>query len=169
MRMKKIYLVISILLLLTSLVACKSLKNGGGADWATVDFSIAGSDQNNAQYSASGSSIETALIIVVPGNITAVGITGYLTEYYDTQLQDLTNNTVSLRIPLNTPIRLAKVVFKEVCTLDEICSSQPTAYYTGISESFSVSGSEESKTVTITFSACVIGTSTIGNCKLTNS
>jgi hypothetical protein len=168
MKMRIKYLAI-VILFLTGLVACRSLDNGGGTDWATVEFSIAGSDQNNAQYSVSGSSIETAVIIVVPENITAVGVTGYLTEFYDTQLQDLTNSTVSLRIPLNTPIRLAKVVFKEVCTLDHICSNQPTAYYTGISESFSVSGSEESKTIIITFSGCVIGTSTIGTCKLANS
>jgi hypothetical protein len=160
---------VCILLCLFFMTACKPLQNEGGLDWATVEFSVDGSNYNNAHYASSGTSINTAIIIAVPYDITAVTISNYLTQYYDRQLQDLTNNTVSLSIPLNTPMRLAKIAFKEVCTLDHICTIQPTAYYTGISESFSINGSEESKTVAITFSVCVIGTSTIGNCKLTDT
>ncbi len=147
--MKKCPLVIALFLLIT-LVACRSLQNEGGTDWATVEFSIDGSNQSSALYSSSGSSIETALIIAVPAEITSVGITDYLSNFYHRQLQDLTNNTVNLRIPLNTPIRLAKVVFKEVCTLDEICSNQPTAFCAGISDAFSITGNDESKSVAIT-------------------
>ncbi len=163
------YLAIPVLLLFIALTACKSLDNGGGTDWATVEFSIGGSNQNSINYSSSGSSIQTALIIAVPESVTSVGITDYLSILYDQQLQDLTNNTVALSVPLNTPIRLAKVVFKEVCSLDHICSNQPTAYYTSISESFSVKGSDKNITIAITSSVCVIGTSTIGSCKLIDS
>ena len=137
-------------MLLITLVACRSIQNEGGLDWVTVDFSIAELKQSSAHYAVSSSSIQTAFIIAVPENITSITVSDYLTRYYDRQLQDLTNNTVKLKIPLNMPLRLAKVVFKDVCELDEICSYQPTAFCAGISEVFSVNGSEESKTVAIT-------------------
>jgi hypothetical protein len=147
--MKKKYLIIITLLLLITLVACRSIQNEGELDWVTIDFSIAESKQSSVQYAVSSSSIQTAFIIAVPENITSITVSDYLTRYYDRQLQDLTNNTVKLKIPLNMPLRLAKVVFKDVCELDEICSYQPTAFCAGISEVFSVNGSEESKTVAI--------------------
>ena len=138
------------LLLLITLIACKSLQNEGGTDWATVEFSIDGSRQSNALYSSSGSSIRTALIIAVSVDVTSVETTNYLVSHYDLQLQDLTNNTVSLKVPLNTSFHLVKVVFKENLTLDNIVNNQPTAFCTGISEAFSVNSSSESKTIAIT-------------------
>lgn len=163
---KPVILVLSLLLVLN---ACKSLRNGGGVDWVTVDFTINNSAQKSALYAVSGSTIETALIVVVPASVSAVGTTGYLSSSFDAQLQDLTEDKVQLMIPLNTSIRLAKVAFRESCTLAEICSTQPTAYYTGISEEFSVNGSETNKTIVINFISCVLGTSSIGSCKLTDS
>jgi len=147
------YANVCILLCLVFMTACRSLSNDGGTDWATVQFSIDGSKQSNAHYASSSSSIQTALIIAVPASVTTIGITEYLSTYYDSQLQDITNNRVKLRIPLNTSIRLAKVAFEELCTLDEICSTQPTAFCTGMSEAFSVNGDEESKSVAITMDA----------------
>jgi len=89
-------------MLLITLVACRSIQNEGGLDWVTVDFSIAELKQSSAHYAVSSSSIQTAFIIAVPENITSITVSDYLTRYYDRQLQDLTNNSVSLRIPLNT-------------------------------------------------------------------
>jgi len=105
------YLAIIAFLLLITMIACKSLQNESGADWATVEFSVDGSSQSNAHYASSSSSIRTALIIAVSGDTSAVGIADYLTDFFDRQLQDLAINTVNLRIPLNTPMRLVKVVF----------------------------------------------------------
>ena len=146
--MKKKFLA-SVVLLFMVLTGCKSFQNEGGMDWATAEFSVDDSKKSIAHYSASESSIETALIVAVPEHITSVSISSYLTDLFDRQLQDLTTNTVSLTIPLNTAMRLAKVVFKETLTLDHIVNNQPTAFSTGISDVFSMNGSEESKTVTI--------------------
>ena len=148
--MKKEYLVIVAFLLMTVLTTCKSLQNGGGTEWATVDFSIDGPNQSSTLYSSSASSTNTELIIAVPASVTSLSISSYLESFYDKQLQDLTNYTVSLMIPLNTPIRLAKVVFDRVYTLDEISSNQPIAHSAGISDIFTVTGDDERKTVVIT-------------------
>ncbi len=160
--MKMKYLAIFILLL-TILMACRSLQNGGGVDWATVDFSIGGSNRSSAQFSISGNSIQTAMIMAVPASVTSIGITGYLSDYYDAQLQDLINNSVELRIPLNTSIRLAKVTFNQICTLDEICSTQPFAYTGGISEPFIVGGEDREKTIQINVLLAVASVSPADN------
>ena len=90
------------------------------------------------------------MIMAVPASVTTIGLTGYLSDRYDAQLQDLINNSVKLRIPLNTSIRLAKVAFDQVYTLDEICSTQLPAYTAGISEPFTISGEDRKKTIQIT-------------------
>ena len=141
---------VCILLCLAFVTACKPLQNGGGADWATVKFSIDETDQKMAFNSVSGSSIKTALIIAVSGNVTASGINNYLTVSYDRRLQDLTNNTVSLSIPLNARIRLVKVVFQEELTLEYILRHQPKAFCTGISNAFKVKGNDAAKSITLT-------------------
>jgi len=144
------YVIIPILLALTALVACKSLQNNGGTDWAVVEFSIDGAKQNGSQASISEGSLHTTAILAVPASVTTIGITDYLSDYYDTQLQGFDSSSVNLRIPLNTSIRLAKIVFNEVCSLDEICYDQPTAFCGGVSDIFSVDGSEEKISVAIT-------------------
>ena len=135
------------------LAACKSLDNGGGLDWATVEFSVDGSNQNIISYSSSGGSIKTALIMALPENITSVNKTEYLTHDYDRQLQDLTDDTVSLIVPLNTPIRLAKVVFLEALTLNTIVTNHPTAFCTGLSDAFQITGTDRKKTIAITMNS----------------
>lgn len=140
----------SVLLCLIFMSTCKSLQNEGGADWATVKFLIDESNQSNANYSASTSSIKTALIIAVPMNISSVGNNNYLLPDYDKQLQNLANNTVNLRIPLNISIRLVKVVFQEKLTFDDIINSQPTAFCTGVSQAFFVKGNDADKIVSLT-------------------
>lgn len=162
-------LVISLLLFLVVLSACRSLQNEGGLDWATVDFTISGSSKNTTLRSTSASANETALIIAVPGNRASVSVSDYLATAYDEQLQNLVTDSVSLSIPTNTSIRLAKIVFNETLTLESIINSQPTADYTGISDTFSVDGSEQSKRIVVTFINCIVGTSTIGSCKLVDS
>ncbi len=92
------------------------------------------------------------MIIAVPENVTSTEVTSYLTGLIDGQLQDLPHNSVKLKIPLKTSIRLVKVVFEEELTLEQIVNNQPTAFCTGISEAFSVNGSDERKTVAITMS-----------------
>jgi uncharacterized protein DUF1566 len=143
------HIAIYILFCLVFMTACRSLNNEGGRDWASVEFSIEGAKQSSVFSSASVSSTETALILAVPGNITSLSITNYLESDFDRELQNRVDNTVSLKIPLNVSIRLVKVVFNQVLTLDDIVDNQPTASYTGISEVFMVAGGEESKTIAI--------------------
>ena len=91
--------------------------------------------------------------MALPENITSVNKTEYLTHDYDRQLQDLTDGTVSLIVPLNTPIRLAKVVFLEALTLNTIVTNHPTAFCTGLSDAFQITGTDRKKTIAITMNS----------------
>ena len=53
--MKNKYLAMTVLLLLTTLAACRSFQNEGGPDWATVEFSVNDSNHSSARYSAAES------------------------------------------------------------------------------------------------------------------
>ena len=119
-------------------------------DWAAVNFSVPDSSLDSRLSSVSGSSYETELIVAVPGNTTSVGTSTFMNVKYDAQLLNPTNGSVSLSIPLNTSLRLVKAVFKESLTLGNIVINQPTAFCTGLSDTFAVSGSETKKTVEMT-------------------
>ena len=69
-------LVIPCLLILTVLIACRSIQNEGRTDWANVEFSIGGSKQNIAFYSAAASSVETASFITVPEQLNSLSVNG---------------------------------------------------------------------------------------------
>ena len=129
--------------------ACRPMENEGGLDWATVEFSVDETSQTNVNQSVSGNTIKTALIIAVYDHVTSVGTTNYLVNLYDQQLQDLDNSTVSLDIPLNTKIRLAKIVFQKELTLEYIINNQPQAFCAGISEPFTVTGDDVSKIISV--------------------
>lgn len=143
----------TVFICLTLLGACRSMSNRGGTDWATVDFSINGPSSENRRLSVSQSSIQekSILILAVAGDVAAISSSDYLVERYDLALQDLDTGIVELSVPLNTSIRLVKVVFNQDISLSTIRQEQPTSFYTGLSEAFTVSGTETSKTVTIDF------------------
>ena len=146
-------LIIVVLLFMTTLFACKSWQNEGGPDWATVEFSIDGSRQNQASYAVSGDSTKTALICAVSASSKAATYKQYIMDDYDRQLENLINNTASLRVPLNTSLRLVKVTFTNSYSLNQIATSQPTAHYVGISDPFIITGVENEKTIYIKMSS----------------
>ena len=153
--MENIYARLLILLSVTVLVSCQPLQNEGGSDWITVQISLKDSSEQYLYSGASGGSIQTSLILAVPELNTTATFTKYLVDHYDRQLQNLMDSTVSLSIPLNTSLRLLKVVFVEAIVINEILNNQPTAYCLGTSQPFVVTGSEKTKTIGIPMSNCL--------------
>ncbi len=147
--MKKKSQAIVALLFLISLVACKSLQNGGGTDWAAVDLSISDPAQSHQFQASYSGNIGSSLILAVPATIDSVNPSSFLSEYYDGGMLNLTNGSVELNVPLNTPLRIVEVIFVDAWTLGEATSGQTIAAATGISEEIIINGTNDNVSVFI--------------------
>ena len=133
---------------LISLVACRTLDNGGDRDWAEVKITVNQPGLSGGSQSLSPSGTLTSLIMVIPASTAAVTAATDFTNAYDGQLQNLTTNTVTLTVPLNESIQLVKKTFSSVMVLaDTYESTDFTAI--GASTAFTIDGGVTAKTVTI--------------------
>ena len=158
-----------VLLLLTVLAACKSIQDEGGADWATVKFSLDHPQRSIKYQAASSGDIGTALIIAVPESITSINTTNYISDYFSRGLLDLTNSSIELSLPLNVPLRIAELTFAADLSLDQIVTDQPTAYAAGISELITIAGTDGIITVSIPLNTPLSSTATITEFKFLTS
>jgi len=156
MKKNSLKIFVGSLLFLTVFTSCRSLQNEGGVDWATVTFSVGNSSNINAQkhkspsFSTSSNITRTILIAAVPATKSSITTRDYLDKQYDGLLLDLAVDTIKLSVPLNTNLRLIKVVFWGDLTLKNINEFQPVAASIGISDVFSLKGGVTKKTVGIT-------------------
>jgi len=148
MKLNMIKLSLVSLFCISALIACNSLENEGGKDWIQVEVTLEQPDNNSALRAYSAASVQSALIIAVPITVTEAEYEA-LDSAYDTQLQNLTDNTVSLTVPLNESIKLLRAAYSDVYTLDQVIASKPTPYALGFSAEFTVTASDEEKTITI--------------------
>jgi len=135
------------ILILTSLFACRSLNNGGSQDFVQVKVTIEQPDKNSANRSTA-SGVQTAAIFAIADSFT-IDTIEQVTSWYDGQLQNLVDGTVTLTVPLNTPIKLAKWAYAESFTLNQIINGDDEPSAQGISDSFTVTGSDKTMTITI--------------------
>jgi len=147
--MKNKFLVIFGLLVLISLVACKSLQNEGGTDWVSVELTIGDTTQSHQYHASYSGKTGSALILAVPAYIDSVSPSNFLSENYGRGMLDLTSGFVELSVPLNTPLRIVEVVFTDVRTLGEATSGQIVAAATGISEEITINSTADKVTVLI--------------------
>ncbi len=139
-------------LTLTILTSCGPVQNEGQTDWATVDFSVENAQKSSKLQAATSGDVSCAIIIAVPDSIDSVSITDYISSYYSRGLLDLASRSVELSLPLNVSLRVAEVTFTDDLSLSQIINNEPTAYTVGISDSFYISGSDSSITVSIPLS-----------------
>jgi copper-binding protein NosD len=141
-------LLVSILFFIATM-ACNFSNEGDRTAWVTINFTL-----DNPPYNPSitplATSTLTSLVLAVPSTTTSIAADNYLFTNYDLQLQNLTSNTVALTVPFDVSMRLIKVNFDEVLTLQQITSSSPEALQFGLSEPFTISRTETIKTVSIT-------------------
>ncbi len=90
----------------------------------------------------------TSIIIAVDSNTTFDSM-NYELDDYDKQLLDIVNNNVSLTVPLSESIKLAEAVFTGEYTIETLYTQKPDPIQKGISEAFTVTGNETSKTISI--------------------
>jgi hypothetical protein len=131
------------------LSGCESLENEGGKDWVEVKVVVDQPEKNAANYSYSASGVLSAAIAVVPTSVTVASYDA-LTEAYDTQMQILADNTVTLRAPLNEKLKLLKAAYLIDYNLVDIVTNKPTPYALGFSEEFVLTAADVEKTLTVT-------------------
>ena len=141
-------------LLLITVVSCKSFKNEGSGDFVTCNFILdpaTNTVKTGEQFnSLSSSPTESAFVIAVPDSTTWLNRFKYLKDnYYDQKMLDTSDNTVSMLLPLNTPLRIIEVAFASGYSKDTIISSKPTASLVGVSDTFTVDHSKEEMTIPI--------------------
>ena len=134
---------------LVVLLACEPLDNGGDKDYVEVQVTVEQSEEDDtALQSYTASSVESAAIFAVPASVT-LDTLDQIENAYDGQLQDLVNGTVTLTVPLNESIKLVKFAYTTAYTLDQIINSDSESYAFGLSDAFTVSGTDEEKTIAI--------------------
>jgi len=139
-----------ILVALLCMASCKPQDDPNEQLWVTVDVSVGSPSQNSETLRSSSSTTQTSLIIAAPAATSSVTVQRYLNSSdMDRQLLNRTTDTVSLTVPLDTPMRLIRVNFTSQLALETITGTQPEALQTGVSDIFTISGETTSKTVTI--------------------
>jgi len=148
MKLKFFSLPLIFAILVVVLIACESLENEGGKDWVTVRVTVKQIESNASQRSYLASSVDSAAIFAVPASVT-LDTLDQLDNAYDGQLQDLVNGTVTLSVPLNESLKLVKFAYTTEYTLNQIINDDQDAYAFGISDEFTVTASDEEKTISI--------------------
>ena len=140
-----------ILVCLIMFAACRSLNNNGQKDWLTVEIRVDQPELAQGRNQSAASGAQTALITAIPATVSTITSHTDYSTYFDQQLQNLVTGTVTLSVPLNEPMQLVKRTYSSVLDLEQASLSDS---YTaiGTSASFSITGSETSKTVTISYS-----------------
>jgi len=131
------------------LIACRSLDNGGGKDWAEVKVTIQ-SGASASRLAATVGSAAAQAISAVPASVPRADKV-YIDQAYDTQLQ--AGDSVTLLVPLNEELKLMKGVYDSSTTLAAIVNDKPTPTSYGLSEKFSVTAADETVTVRITMTS----------------
>jgi len=164
-------------------VSCNQFDEGHDElTMVTVDVNINSRNSVNDSFQtgaqnpkfALDSSVKTVVILAVPGSASSSSIDLGM-EHYDKQLMTLSSGKVTLLVPLYKSLRLVQLAYSSTYTISDFSSTQliskstsqePSDSYRGISDSFSLTADDSSKTVTIDLAAGPggwIGTQLIGS------
>jgi hypothetical protein len=151
---RNIIISLSVLLIIVLLYACRKLDKEGPAT-ATVSIVLSHSQSTSRMARVSTSfnaGTDTELIALVPDNTTFNQKYLSLENRYQFALTDLSTDTVSLTVPLDTGIKLySYAYFDEKFTLSELENTATQAEQFGETSSFTISSSDTSKNVSLKY------------------
>ena len=144
---------LSVLLVILLFSACRKLDKEGPAT-ATVRITVSHS-QSSSRIAGTNRSfnadVDTELIALVPDNTTFNQEYLSLKNRYQFALTDLSTDTVSMTVPLDTGIKLYSYgYFGEIFTVSELENSATLAEQFGETSSFTISSGDTSKEVNLT-------------------
>ena len=155
--MKAFFKWMGVILLLAVMISCQ-FDNGETEDvfYKKVSISINEPGRSNSFTGApprlEALTSSTSVVLAFPSGVTAVDQSLDFNTAFDRQLFDTTDNTVSLLVPIDTPMQLVKANYGSVITLAvfDLQSTPPLA--TGLSDEFTISGGTTEKAITVTMS-----------------
>ena len=143
---------LSLLLLVLLFSACNNIDKAGPAT-ATVSIKLNHSQSSSRMAGVSTSftaGADTELIALVPDNTSFQQKYLSLENLYQFALTDLSTDTVSLTVPLDTAIKLySYAYFGEIFTVSELQSTARQPVQFGNTSSFTISSGDTSKEVTL--------------------
>jgi hypothetical protein len=144
---------LSVLLVILLFSACRKLDKEGPAT-ATVSITVSHS-QSSSRIAGTNRSftadVDTELIALVPDNTTFNQEYLSLKNRYQFALTDLSTDTVSMTVPLDTGIKLYSYgYFGEIFTVSELENTATLAEQFGETSSFTISSGDTSKEVNLT-------------------
>jgi len=159
--MKAIFKLMGVVFLLTVMLSCQ-FDNEVSDDVYFKQVSISINEPGQAN-SFSGSpprsdavvSSSTSVILAIPTSITVLDQNTDLTNIFDRQLLDTTDNTVSLLVPLDTEMKLIKVNYSGAITLAVFDEQNTPPIATGLSDIFTISGGTTEKAITIAMTSSI--------------
>ena len=147
---RNIITLLSVLLLVLLFSACNNIdKEGPATAIVSIKLNHSQSSSRMARVSTSFTAgVDTELIALVPDNSTFSQEYLSLENLYQFALTDLSTDTVSLTVPLDTGIKLySYAYFGEIFTLNELQSTARQADQFGNTSSFTISTGDTSKEV----------------------
>ena len=149
---RNIITLLSILLLVILFLACNKIDKAGHAT-AIVSIKLSHSQSSSRMAGVSTSftaGVDTELIALVTDNTTFNQKYLSLENLYQFALTDLSADTVSLTVPLDTEIKLySYAYFGEIFTVSELQSTARQPVQFGMSSSFTVSSGDTSKEISL--------------------
>ena len=152
--MRKFIILLSILLFVLLFYACRKLdKEGPATAIVSIKLGHSLSSSRTARVSTSFTAgLDTELIALVPDNITFSQEYLSLENLYQFALTDLSTDTVSLTVPLDTGIMLySYAYFDEIFTISELQSTARQADQFGKTSSFTIASGDTSKEVSLNY------------------
>ena len=160
MKTKLLFKLITTMFFLSSLVSCKFEDNSTNRlHYARVTIGINQSGPMNSRLEATTGTIGSSLICAVPASISSVTSTTDLSAAHDLEML-ATDNTVTLLVPLETPMRLVKSNFRSNFDRAEILSNNPTPIAIGLSDPFTLTVDDSEKNIEIVVTDVVAVSST---------
>lgn len=139
--MKPTYITILSLMLACFLtaVSCQHRdENSDGLVFVDVKVRLNSRSSSMGPSFVQSGSVKTALISAVPESLYPVDEQTDLSDAYDQQLLSLTDNTVTLSVPLETSFYIVKETFASELTLAEAIAGKNYSPYFGVSDALTI-------------------------------
>ncbi len=158
MKHFKLIVLTAILIGLFVAVSCKHQdQNSNGPVFKSVTIQLDSRSKNPGPDYLLSSGVQSAMISVVPESIYPVTSVTDLKESFDREMLDLSNNTVTVNVPLETEIRIAKTTYDSVYSEEQIMAATATILpgYLGISGPITIDANTTSKVVEVVMTEVV--------------
>jgi len=150
-------LVALIILMLIAISCQHEDQESNGPVFVKVKVRLSGRNASMGPNFVTSSGVASAFVSAVPDTFYPFTPSTDLGAGYDEQSMNPPAETVSLTVPLDTPIRIAKVTYSTALTLAEMLSGAAQPSYVGASDVFTISAGTSSKTVEVVMQAVAGG------------